>query len=243
MIIYPAIDIKEGKCVRLVQGDFDQKSVYGEPSDMGVKWASKGAEALHMVDLDGAIEGIPVNLDKIEETVKRIKEEGYSFPVQLGGGIRNISDVETVFKKGVSRAIIGTSAIKDKDSLKEMIEKFGDKIAVGIDAKEGMVAVEGWKETSNITAIDLAKEMEKIGVRTIIYTDISRDGMLQGPNLKAMEDMVIAVPTIDVIASGGVGKIEDIENLNKTGVSGCIVGKALYTGDVLLEEAVKVAKE
>ena len=243
MIIYPAIDIKEGRCVRLVQGDFDKKSIYGEPSEMGIKWAENGAEALHMVDLDGAIEGNPINLDKVAETVKEIKKKGYSFPVQLGGGIRKKEDVISVFSKGVTRAIIGTSAIKDKEILKEMIEEFGEKIAVGIDAKDGMVAVEGWKETSRTSAIDLAKEMEILGVKTIIYTDIATDGMLGGPNLAAMEVMVKSVPTVDVIASGGVGSIKDIENLKKTGVSGCIVGKALYTDNVSLEEAVKVAKE
>jgi phosphoribosylformimino-5-aminoimidazole carboxamide ribotide isomerase len=230
MIIYPAIDIKDGKCVRLKQGDFNEVTVFGEnPIDMAVKWESEGAEFLHVVDLDGARKGEPINLDIIVEISQKL-----NIPVQSGGGIRTMSSIDSALARGLRRVILGTSAVKNKEFVKTALEIYKDKIVIGIDAKDGMVAIEGWEETSNINAISFAKQMVELGAKTIIYTDISRDGMLTGPNLHAMEEMSKAV-NAEIIASGGVGCEKDIENLKKTGVAGVIVGKALYTGDVSLK--------
>jgi len=237
MIIYPAVDIREGKCVRLTQGEFNKETVYSDsPVEMALKWEKCGAKYLHVVDLDGARTGESKNIDIISEIAAKV-----GIPVQLGGGIRTIERIETVLGKGIERVILGTSAVKDPELVKRAVETFGSKVVIGIDAKDGMVAIEGWEKTSEFRAIDFAKKMEDLGVKTIIYTDISRDGMLSGPNLKAMEEMVKSV-NIDIIASGGVGKIEDIKNLKEVGVSGVIVGRALYTGDVDLKQAIEVAR-
>lgn len=237
MIIYPAVDIREGKCVRLTQGEFNKETVYSDsPVEMALKWEKCGAKYLHVVDLDGARTGESKNIDIISEIAAKV-----GIPVQLGGGIRTIERIETVLGKRIERVILGTSAVKDPELVKRAVETFGSKVVIGIDAKDGMVAIEGWEKTSEFRAIDFAKRMEDLGVKTIIYTDISRDGMLSGPNLKAMEEMVKAV-NIDIIASGGVGKIEDIKNLKEVGVSGVIVGRALYTGDVDLKQAIEVAR-
>ncbi|MCX8129185.1 MAG: 1-(5-phosphoribosyl)-5-[(5-phosphoribosylamino)methylideneamino]imidazole-4-carboxamide isomerase [Clostridia bacterium] len=237
MIIYPAIDIKDGKCVRLAQGKFTDVTVYSDnPVEMALKWENLGAEYLHIIDLDGARTGEPQNIATISEMAVKL-----GIPVQVGGGIRSIETIEIILCKGIQRIILGTSAVKDPDLVKKALKTFGENIVIGIDAKDGMVAIEGWAKTSEFTAVGFAKKMEDLGAKTIIYTDISRDGMLSGPNLKAMEEMVKAV-NINVIASGGVGKIEDIKNLKDIGMPGVIVGKAIYTGDVDLEEAIKLAK-
>ncbi|HHW47382.1 MAG TPA: 1-(5-phosphoribosyl)-5-[(5-phosphoribosylamino)methylideneamino]imidazole-4-carboxamide isomerase [Clostridiaceae bacterium] len=237
MIIYPAIDIKGGKCVRLVQGRFDDETVYSDdPVEVALKWERHGAQYLHVVDLDGARTGEPRNARTISEIASRV-----SIPVQTGGGIRSIDKVEAALSNGIKRVILGTSAIKDQELVKALLEKYGDRIVIGIDARDGMVAIEGWERTSGFTAVEFARKMQSLGAKTIIYTDISRDGMLSGPNLKAMEEMVRAVD-IDVIASGGVGRIDDIRNLKNTGVSGVIIGKALYTGNVDLKQALEIAK-
>jgi len=237
MIVYPAIDIKDGKCVRLVQGRFDEATVYsGNPVEMALKFEQMGAQYIHVVDLDGARLGSPQNIPVISELAVRL-----GIPVQLGGGIRSMETIEIILCKGIERVILGTSAVNDQELVKKAMRSFGKNLAVAIDAKDGMVAVEGWARTSNFTAIGFAKKMEELGAKIIIYTDISRDGTLQGPNLKAMEEMVKAVG-IDVIASGGVSCIQDIRDLKNTGVSGVIVGKALYTGDVTLKEAIEAAK-
>lgn len=237
MIIYPAIDIKDGKCVRLVQGRFDDVTEYSRhPWEMAKKFEQIGAEYLHVVDLDGARLGEPQNINIISDMAVRL-----GIPVQLGGGIRTIEMIEIILCKGIQRVILGTSAVNDPELVKKAIKAFGSNLAVAIDAKDGMVAIEGWAKTSKFTAIGFAKKMEDYGAKTIIYTDISRDGMLKGPNLKAMEDMVNAVG-IDVIASGGVSSIQDIKNLKELGVAGAIVGKAIYTGDIDLEEAIAAAK-
>ncbi len=237
MIIYPAIDIKDGKCVRLVQGRFSDVTVYSDnPVDMALKWEKLGAQYLHTVDLDGARDGEPRNIATISEIAVKL-----GIPVQVGGGIRTIETIEIVLSKGIQRVILGTSAVKNPELVKKALKDFGDSIVIGIDAMNGMVAIEGWEKASEFTAVEFAKRMEDLGAKTIIYTDISRDGMLKGPNLKAMEEMVKAV-NIDVIASGGVGKLEDIKNLKDIGMPGVIVGKALYTGDVDLAEALKIAK-
>ena len=203
---------------------------------MGLKWERMGAQYLHVVDLDGARTGQIQNTPIISEMAVKL-----GIPVQLGGGIRTVETIETLLCKGIHRVILGTSAVKNPELVKQALKTFEDSVVIGIDAKDGMVAIEGWAKTSEFTAIGFAKKMEELGAKTIIYTDISRDGMLAGPNLKAMEEMVKAV-NIEVIASGGVRNIDDIRNLKNVGVSGVIVGKALYTGDLDLKEAIEVAK-
>jgi phosphoribosylformimino-5-aminoimidazole carboxamide ribotide isomerase len=237
MKIYPAIDVKDGRCVRLVQGLFTDVTVYSDnPVEMALKFEQLGAQYLHAVDLDGARLGNPQNIPVISEMARKL-----GIPVQMGGGIRTIEMIEMILSKGVHRVILGTSAVNNPELVKKAVETFDNNIAVGIDAKNGKVAIEGWAKTSEFTSIEFARKMQELGTRTIIYTDISRDGMLAGPNLKAMEEMVKAVE-IEVIASGGVKSIEDIKNLKEIGVSGVIVGKALYTGDVDLKEAIAIAQ-
>jgi len=237
MVIYPAVDVREGKCVRLTQGEFDKQTVYSDnPVEMALKWENAGAQYLHVVDLDGARTGKSQNIAVISEIAGKI-----GIPVQLGGGIRTIEMIENYLADGIKRVILGTSAVKDPELVKSAVKTFENNVVIGIDAKDGMVAIEGWEKTSEFKAVDFAKKMEDLGVKTIIYTDISRDGMLSGPNLKAMEEMVKAV-NIEIIASGGVGKLEDIKNLKEVGVAGAIVGRALYTGDVDLKEAIEIGR-
>ncbi len=234
MIIYPAIDIIGGKCVRLQQGSYSEVTVFGDsPVDMARKWESLGAEYLHVVDLDGARSGKSENAEIIKQIAKTLK-----IPVQIGGGIRNLETIETYLSGGLSRVILGTSAVNNREMLVSALKEYKDKIAVGIDAKDGKVAIHGWEKTSDFTAVEFAREVESLGTKTIIYTDISRDGMLKGPNLQAMKEMADSV-ALNVIASGGVSKLTDIVDLKQTGVSGVIVGKALYTGNVNLKEAIE----
>lgn len=238
MIIYPAIDIIGGKCVRLQQGSYSDVTVFGDnPVEMAVKWESQGAKYLHVVDLDGARTGQSENAEVIKQIAKNL-----SIPVQLGGGIRSLDAIETILSYGVTRVILGTSAVNNQEMLKAALNEYKEKIVIGIDAKDGMVAIHGWEKTSDLTAIAFAKKVEELGAKTIIYTDISRDGMLKGPNLSAMQDMASAV-NIEVIASGGVSCVKDIIDLKPTGVSGVIVGKALYTGNIDLKEANDRLKE
>ncbi|MDD2366615.1 MAG: 1-(5-phosphoribosyl)-5-[(5-phosphoribosylamino)methylideneamino]imidazole-4-carboxamide isomerase [Desulfuromonadaceae bacterium] len=240
MIVIPAIDLKEGKCVRLEQGLMNKDTIFNDnPAAQALAWQNQGAELLHIVDLDGAFAGTPKNRGTIEAILKSI-----TIPAQLGGGIRDIATIEAYISLGLSRVIIGTAAQKNPDLVREACEKFPGKIVVGIDAKNGMVAVQGWAEVTDITAIDLAKKFEGFGVSAIIYTDISRDGMLQGPNLEATKALAEAI-SIPVIASGGVSSLKDIEHLMKieaSGVTGVITGKAVYTGAIKLEEAIKLTK-
>lgn len=237
MKIYPAIDIKDGKCVRLFKGQFSDVTVYGDsPAEMAKKWEALGGEYIHVVDLDGALKGHGVNAEKIREIC-----ESVSVPVQTGGGIRTMEDIEAKLTCGIARVIIGTKAVSDSEFVKRAIDKYGDKIVIGIDAKDGMVAVEGWEKTSDFTAVEFAKKMVSLGVKTIVYTDIATDGTLLGPNTAAMAEMAKAV-NADIIASGGVGSLEHIKSLVPTGVEGVIVGKALYTEKVNLTEAVKAVK-
>lgn len=237
MILYPAIDIKDGKCVRLRQGRFDDVTVYGQdPLEMAKKWEACGCDFIHLVDLDGAMDGVSQNREvvlKIAQTVQ--------VPVQIGGGIRGMETVRDYLENGVARVILGTAAVKDAAFVKEAVGAYRNKIAVGIDAKDGFVAIDGWETVSSKTAISLAQEMQGIGIRTIIYTDIATDGMLQGPNIMAMQEMVKAV-SCEMIASGGVSSLEDLIALSQTGVSGAIIGKALYTGRVDLKEALQYFK-
>ncbi len=237
MMIYPAIDIKDGQCVRLFKGQFSDVTVYGDsPAEMAKKWESLGGEYIHVVDLDGALKGHGVNAEKIKEICNSV-----NVPVQTGGGIRTMEDIEAKLECGIDRVIIGTKAVADSDFVKRAVDKYGQKIVIGIDAKDGMVAIEGWEKTSDFTAVEFAKKMVSIGVQTIVYTDIATDGTLAGPNVDAMAEMTKAVDA-DIIASGGIGSLEHIKSLVPTGVEGVIVGKALYTGKVNLTEAVKEVK-
>lgn len=235
MIIYPAIDIKDGKCVRLRQGSFKEVTVYFEnPLDAARKWKDAGAKYLHVVDLDGARSGSPKNLGIVSGIVKQL-----GLKVQLGGGIRTLQSIETVLGMGVSRVILGTAAVKDPELVEEAVERFGECIVVGIDARNGRVATDGWEDASGYSAIELAGQMERIGVKTVIYTDIEKDGMLEGPNFEAIRSMKEATG-LEVIASGGVAGIHDIVRLKETGADGVIAGKALYTGALDLAEALEV---
>lgn len=235
MRIYPAIDIKDGKCVRLLQGRFSDVTVYGnDPAEVAKRWEREGAEYIHVVDLDGALHGRGVNSGVIKKICSAV-----NVPVQTGGGIRTMEDAEYMLQCGAERVIIGTSAVRDRDFVKHAVEKYGKKIVIGIDAKDSMVAIEGWEEVSSFRAVDFAKEMEKLGVSTIVYTDIATDGTLKGPNIDAMREMVENT-SLDVIASGGVGNAEHIKALVPTGVEGAIVGRALYTGDVDLRDILKL---
>ncbi len=234
MIIYPAIDIINGKCVRLQQGSYRDVTVFGDsPVEMALKWEGQGAQYLHVVDLDAARSGNTENHEIIKQIAKTLK-----IPVQLGGGIRSLETIEDLVSNGLSRVILGTSAVNNQEMLKTALKEYKEKIAVGIDAKDGMVAIHGWEQTSELTAIAFARKVEGLGAKTVIYTDISRDGMLKGPNLAAMSEMAKAVG-IAVIASGGVSCLKDIIDLKTTGVSGVIVGKALYTGNLDLKAAIE----
>ena len=240
MIVIPAIDLKEGRCVRLEQGLMERDTVFNDnPAAQALEWQSQGAELLHIVDLDGAFAGEPKNRAAIEAIVKAI-----DIPTQLGGGIRDLATVEAYLSLGLSRVILGTAAQRNPELVKEACAKFPGRIVVGIDAMNGMVAVQGWAEVTGVTAVDLAKKLEGYGVAAIIYTDIARDGMLQGPNLEATKALAKAI-SIPVIASGGVSTLKDIENLmaiEQYGVTGVITGKAVYTGAIKLAEAIALTK-
>lgn len=234
MQLYPAIDMKNGKCVRLTQGAFDNVKVYGDnPADMAGLWAEQGASFLHLVDLDGALTGRSVNESAIRAIVEQI-----NIPVELGGGLRSAAAVRHMLDLGVSRCIIGTKAAERPEFIRELVEEFGpEKIVAGVDAKDGMVAVDGWERTSEMTAIALCLKMKEYGVRHIVYTDISRDGMLSGPNVPYTK-MLAKETGLDVIASGGVSSMEDLENLYENGIQGVIIGKALYEKRIYLPEAI-----
>lgn len=239
MIVIPAIDLKDGKCVRLLQGKKDEVTVYSDaPALMAQKWVELGARLLHVVDLDGAFTGEQKNLDRIREIRRSIH-----IPIELGGGIRDIARIDKLVSLGVDRIIIGTSAAENPDMVREACKKFPGRVLAGIDAKDGKVAVKGWVEVTELDAIKFAKQMESAGVAGIIYTDISRDGMLTGPNIDAMAKMVKAVNT-PVIASGGVSNIDDIKNLMQIkDLWGVITGKALYSGSLDLEDAIELTME
>lgn len=234
MTIYPAIDLKGGKCVRLVQGDMDKATVYGEdPAAVAKSFEQKGAKWLHIVDLDGAFAGGPVNIEAVIAINRSVE-----IPLQLGGGLRNMEQLNRAFHEiGVARAIIGTAALEDFGFLEEAIAKYGDCIAVGIDAKDGMVAVRGWAKTSSVSVSELALRVKEAGVRTVIYTDISRDGMLSGPNFDSTEKL-IRETGLQIIVSGGVSETGHASRAREIGAAGVIIGKALYTGAVRLEDAI-----
>lgn len=234
MQIYPAIDIIDGKAVRLTQGKFDNVEVFNDdPIRAAEQWVRKGATYLHLVDLDGARYGKTF----VTDTIKHIKK-AFDIPIETGGGVRSIEDVEIRIAAGASRVIIGTAAVKNPELVKKAAELYGDRIALGVDAKNGMAAVSGWEEVSGITAVELCLKMKEYGVKDVIYTDISKDGMMSGPNIASTKEL-IEKTGMNVIASGGVSKLEDIEQLRDIGASGVIIGKALFNGALDLEEVIK----
>jgi phosphoribosylformimino-5-aminoimidazole carboxamide ribotide isomerase len=235
-IVYPAIDIRGGKCVRLVQGDYNQETVYNvNPLEVALEWQEQGAQWIHTVDLDGAKAGRPVNHELIGRIAQAVR-----IPVQTGGGLRTEEDVDRLLSLGVSRVILGTAAIENRAFVHEVLRKHGgDKVAIGLDCRNGYVATRGWLETSEVLAADLAKELAEYGARTFIFTDIARDGMMAGPNVDAIVRLAQESKQT-VIASGGVSRFEDLANLAhhaRDGVGGAIVGKALYTGSIVLRDA------
>ena len=237
MKIFPAIDIKDKKCVRLVKGDFDNKTEYEvSPLEQAGKYKDHGFKNLHVVDLDGALTGETINLNIIREIVKK-----FDLKIEVGGGIRSIDSIKKYNDTGVEKVILGSAAIKDKNFLKEACKKFPNKIALGLDAKDGYLSVSGWKENSNQLTLDFLKEVNEFGVSRLIYTDINKDGMKQGPNFEETSK-VANTSNCPVIISGGVSSINDIKKakeLNNKNIEGIIVGKAIYDGDIKLDELVK----
>jgi len=240
MIIIPAVDIKQGKCVRLLQGRMEDTTLYSDnPVSMAKKWEVCGAELIHVIDLDGAFAKQVKNFQTIQDILSNIK-----VPIQVGGGIRDLKTIEMYVEAGVSKVIIGSVALYDPELVKEACKNFQGQIVVGIDARNGMVAVEGWSKTSKTRAVDLAKEFESCGVAAINFTDIHRDGMQTGPNIEETAALAEAV-SIPIVASGGVSTIEDIKNLLRVenkGVTGVITGRALYEGTLDLKEAIRISK-
>lgn len=235
LYILPAIDLRGGKCVNLVQGIASQETIFSDaPIEMALRWQAEGAEYLHLVDLDGAFQGESANLHIVSEIVSTL-----DIPVQLGGGIRSMEQLEAVLALGVDRAILGTVALKQPSLVKQACAEYGARVAVGIDARDGRVATDGWLEVSQKSAVEFAVEMPE--VQTLIYTDIKSDGMLKGPNVEATADIINAVPAA-VIASGGVTSLADVKALKQIGASGAIIGRALYTGDLALSDAIATAR-
>ncbi len=237
MELWPAIDLRGGKCVRLLQGDYSQEIVYGEPAEMARRWVGEGAKRLHLVDLDGARDGTGANLNAVAEIVKAV-----DVPCQLGGGIRDEESIRVRLEMGIARLVIGTQAQKNPDWFRWACERFPDRLVLGIDARNGRVATDGWLETSEVSAFDLARQFENLPLCGVIYTDISRDGMLMGPNFDTMAEMNDAVPC-PVIASGGVTTLHDIRRLKDLGLAGAILGRALYEGNLELPAALVAAGE
>ncbi len=235
MIIFPAIDIKDNKCVRLLQGDFDKVNIYGDdPSEMAKKWEDKGSQFIHIVSLNGARGEGNMN----DESIKKILQT-VNIPIQIGGGIREEKRVKELLDLGVNRVILGSMAVKNKELLEELVKKYKDKIVVSIDAKDGKVVTEGWEEVSSVDSLQLCKELEEIGVKTIVYTDISKDGMMTGPNFDIYEKLSKET-NLDIIASGGVTTIDDVKKLNSMNLYGAIIGKALYENKIELKEVLSL---
>jgi phosphoribosylformimino-5-aminoimidazole carboxamide ribotide isomerase len=240
MIVIPAIDLSEGQVVRLERGEMDRRTVYSDdPPAMARRWEREGAGRMHVVDLDGAIEGRPINLDALRAICEAIE-----IPVDMGGGLRTLDDIQTVLDLGVRWVLLGTSALATPDILRDALARFGDAVCVSVDARDGRVAIEGWVETSDIAALQFAGQVEAMGVREIVHTDISRDGMLTGPNLPALRE-IAENTNLRIIAAGGVKSLDDIralKELEPLGVVGAISGRAIYTGDLPLPEAVEIAE-
>ena len=237
MIIFPAIDVRGGQCVRLQQGDYGRETVFGaDPAAMAQRWVSEGAKYLHIVDLDGAKEGRPINGDSVQQIV-----QAGGVPCQFGGGLRTEADIILALSWGVERVVIGTRALKAPGWFEEMCVRFPGQIVLGIDARNGNVATDGWLEVSQIGAIELAQRFAHLPLAALVYTDISRDGMLQGANVEAMAQMAAAVQ-IPVIASGGIATAEDVQQLATSGLAGCIVGRALCEGKLNLAEIIALVR-
>lgn len=247
MIILPAIDIKDGACVRLYQGDYGKVTTYDtDPVRVAQRWQEAGASWLHVVDLDGAASGYPVNV----ELIGRIRA-ATSLRIEVGGGMRAFPHIEQVLNLGIERIVLGTIALTDRALIEEALHRWGERIAVGLDARDGRVALQGWRETSSTQATSLARELRMLGVRRFIYTDIARDGVLKGPNLEALSEMQRVIteplkaspdatyPASALIASGGISTIDDLHAIAGLGVEGAIIGRALYTGDVVLASAIR----
>jgi phosphoribosylformimino-5-aminoimidazole carboxamide ribotide isomerase len=236
MELWPAIDLRGGKCVRLLQGDYDKETVFGDdPVAMAERFVAAGARRLHIVDLDGAKDGRPTQADLVARIVA-----GAGVPCQLGGGVRTLETARRYLDAGVARVVVGSIAIEQPDLLVALAEAFPDRIVLGLDARDGHVAVRGWIETSDLTALEVARRHAALPLAAIVYTDIATDGMLSGPNLPALEEMAAAV-ALPVVASGGVADADDIAKVATTGCAGCIVGRALYEGTVTIAEAVAAA--
>lgn len=241
MLVIPAIDLRDGRCVRLVQGEKNSETVYSdEPLEMALRWEALGAPLLHVVDLDGAFKGTPQNLEIIAEIVKAIK-----IPIQVGGGIRTFEAVKNILDLGVDRVILGTAAILNPELVSQCTEAYGERILVGIDGRDGLVAIEGWEATVEMTIDKFAHIVAQLGVKEVIFTDTRRDGTLKGPNLEATKQLAQS-SGLKVIASGGVSSLEDLKalkGLKEFGVQGVIMGKALYSGSICLKEALAVMED
>jgi phosphoribosylformimino-5-aminoimidazole carboxamide ribotide isomerase len=236
--LYPAIDIRGGRCVRLIEGDFARETAYdADPTNAARRWVDAGAEWLHVVDLDGAVEGTPVNRD----AVKRIRA-AVAVPMQLGGGLRTLTDLEDLFAAGIDRAILGTVALRDPELVISAVARWGDRIAVALDARDGKLATDGWLGQTEARAVEVAQKLATAKVRHFIFTDISRDGTLAGPNLESLGELVRAVEA-GVIASGGISSLKDIEAAAQSGASGAIIGRALYDGRIDLAEAITATRQ
>lgn len=237
MIIYPAIDIRGGKAVRLVEGDFDRQTVFdANPVDAALRWVEAGASWIHIVDLDGAKEGVRSNAGVIADIRKAVPAH---IRLQLGGGLRTLSDVASAFEIGIDRAIIGSSAVTNPDLVEEAVSQYGDRIAVGLDARDGKVATRGWLVQTEADALEIAQRFGAAGLKHVIFTDIHRDGTLQGPNLDSLRTMISQVPA-QIIASGGVGSIDDVRAIMETGAAGVIIGSALYQHRLSLADALAI---
>jgi len=234
MEIIPAIDLRGGKCVRLYQGDYKQETVFSEdPVDTAKHWLSLGAKRIHVVDLDGAAKGEICHFDAISSIASAV-----NIPVEVGGGIRTIESIEKLLGAGVGRVILGTAAIENRDTVKEACRRFGERIVAGVDARDGYVATRGWLESSKVTAVDLIRDMQSVGIGRVIYTDIARDGTLTEPNFAAIKELMTKVD-VKIIAAGGISSIEHLSKLAALGVEGAIVGRAIYTGHIDLKKALE----
>jgi phosphoribosylformimino-5-aminoimidazole carboxamide ribotide isomerase len=235
LILFPAIDIRRGRCVRLAQGNFERETVFSEnPAQQALEWEKAGSSFIHVVDLDAARTGTAQNKAAVKDILSAV-----SIPVQLGGGIRGMKDIEERLGIGVARVVLGTAALKDPDLVQTAVRAYGESIVVGVDSKDGYVALEGWGKISSVESMEFCAAMKEAGVRTIVYTDIAKDGMMAGPNLSAAEK-IVALGGIDVIASGGVASLSDLYALEKIGVRGVVVGRALYDGTIDLQQAVNI---
>ena len=233
MILYPAIDIRRGRCVRLIEGDFNRETAYdSDPSVAARRWVEAGAQWLHVVDLDGAVEGQPIN----SEAIANIRA-AVDVPIQVGGGLRSLTDLDDTFRAGINRAILGTVALRDPELVISAVARWGDHIAVALDARDGRLATDGWLGQSDARAIDVAERLARANVGHFIFTDIRRDGTMSGPNLESLGELIERVDA-EVIASGGIASLEDLQAVASIGATGAVVGRALYDGSIDLEEAV-----